>query len=145
MIIIFVFTAPTSFLLFSQKNNVRRVTFEKNENPDLVLPIPNYHEVRKIDYDFKSGLIYWIESESNSITAAMEDGSGDHVVVHGPKNTNNPYDIAVESYGGSIFWTDSVADTIQFLHFKGDRVPSVIFEKKAGYKPRNIVVSSEEG
>ncbi len=57
----------------------------------------------------------------------------------------NPYDIAVESYGGSIFWTDSSSDTIQFLHFKGNRMANVIFEKRIGYKPRNIVVSSEEG
>ncbi|XP_065070459.1 low-density lipoprotein receptor-related protein 6-like [Rhopilema esculentum] len=137
--------APTTFLLFSQKNNIRRVSFATKDNPDLVLPIPSYEDVTKIDFDFRSGSIYWIESETKSIESAMEDGSNYHKIYDGRENRGNPYDLTVDSYAGSMYWTDSEADNINFLLFKGDKIPTVIFEKKKGYRPRNIVVSSEEG
>ena len=121
------------------------MTFASKDNPDLVLPIPSYDDVKKIDFDFTTGVIFWIESESKSIKASLENGSKDHQVYSGLKNHGNPYDISVDSYGGSLYWTDSDSDTIQFMHLKGDRVPTVVFEKKNGYKPRAIVVSAEEG
>ncbi len=59
------------------------MTFAKKDNPDLVLPIPSKDDVKKIDYDFQSGLVYWIESGSNKIKAAFEDGSAvDEVIFY---------------------------------------------------------------
>lgn len=137
--------APSNFLLFSQKANIRRATFASEDNPDLVLPTPSYDYVKKIDFNFKTGLIYWIESETKSIKASMEDGSNDHLIYNGLKDHGNPYDITVDSYAGSLYFTDSDSDTIRFMHLSGDKVATVIFKKKKGYKPRSIVVSSEEG
>jgi len=137
--------APSTFLLFSQKANIRQVTFASKDNPDLVLPTPNIKDVNKIDFDFTTGLIFWIEYETRSIKASMENGSKNHQVYNGLKNHGNPYDISVDSYAGSLYWTDSNSDTIQFMHLNGDRVPTTVFAKKKGYKPRSIVVSSEEG
>ena len=137
--------APSSFLLFSQKTNIRQVTFASKNNPDLVLPTPNIKDVNKIDFDFTTGLIFWIEYETKSIKSSMENGSKDHQVYNGLENRGNPYDLSVDSYGGSLYWTDSDSDTIQFMHLNGDRVPTTVFAKKKGYKPRSIVVSSEEG
>ena len=138
-------TAPSSFLLFSQKANIRRVTFSSKDSPDLVLPTPSYDDVKRIDFDFKSGLIYWIESETKSIKASMEDGTNDRLIYNGMNQHGNPHDLSVDSYAGSLYWTDSDSDTIKFMHFDGDKVPTVVFAKKKGYKPRSIVVSSEEG
>ena len=121
------------------------MSFATKDNPDLVLPIPSYEDVTKIDFDFRSGSIYWIESETKSIESAMEDGSNYHKIYDGRENRGNPYDLTVDSYAGSLYWTDSEADNINFLLFKGDKIPTVIFEKKKGYRPRNIAVSSEEG
>ena len=109
------------------------------------MPTPGSDDVRRIDFDFKSGLIYWIEPKTKSIKASMEDGSKAHQVYDGLKELGNPYDLSVDSYAGSLYWTDSSSDTIQFTRFRGDNVSTVIFEKKKGYLPRSIVVSSEEG
>ena len=75
----------------------------------------------------------------------MEDGSNDRQIVGGLRKDSDPFDLAVDSYAGSLYWSDSADDTIKFIHFKGDNVPSIIFAKKKGYKPRNLVVSAEEG
>ena len=79
------------------------------------------------------------------IKSAMEDGSSDRQIVGGLRKDSDPFDLAVDSYAGSLYWSDSADDTIKFIHFKGDNVPSIIFAKKKGYKPRNLVVSAEEG
>lgn len=67
--------APTTFLLFSQKNAINRMVIDEQQSPDIILPIHSLRNVRAIDYDPLDKQLYWIDSRQNIIRKAQEDGS----------------------------------------------------------------------
>lgn len=68
-------SAPTSFLLFSQKTAINRMVIDEQQSPDIILPIHNLRNVRAIDYDPLDKQLYWIDSKQNVIRRAQEDGN----------------------------------------------------------------------
>lgn len=75
-VFLFVFlSAPTSFLLFSQKTAINRMVIDEQQSPDIILPIHSLRNVRAIDYDPLDKQLYWIDSKQNVIRRAQEDGN----------------------------------------------------------------------
>lgn len=68
-------SAPTSFLLFSQKTAINRMVIDEQQSPDIILPIHSLRNVRAIDYDPLDKQLYWIDSKQNAIRRAQEDGN----------------------------------------------------------------------
>lgn len=68
-------TAPTSFLLFSQKTAINRMVIDEQQSPDIILPIHSLRNVRAIDYDPLDKQLYWIDSKQNVIRRAQDDGN----------------------------------------------------------------------
>lgn len=68
-------SAPTSFLLFSQKTAINRMVIDELQSPDIILPIHSLRNVRSIDYDPLDHHLYWIDSKQNVIRRAQEDGN----------------------------------------------------------------------
>lgn len=68
-------SAPTSFLLFSQKTAINRMVIDEQQSPDIILPIHSLKNVRAIDYDPLDKQLYWIDSKQNLIRRAQEDGN----------------------------------------------------------------------
>lgn len=75
MAVCFSLSAPTSFLLFSQKTAINRMVIDEQQSPDIILPIHSLRNVRAIDYDPLDKQLYWIDSKQNVIRRAQEDGN----------------------------------------------------------------------
>ncbi|XP_046394159.1 low-density lipoprotein receptor-related protein 6 [Ischnura elegans] len=73
---------PKSFLLFSQKNVITRLTVSSNECPDTVLPIPGLKNVRAIEFDPTTRSVLWVDGRTQAIRRAMETSAARSVLSH---------------------------------------------------------------
>ncbi|MBN3278517.1 LRP6 protein, partial [Polyodon spathula] len=140
-------SAPTSFLLFSQKTAINRMVIDEQQSPDIILPIHNLRNVRAIDYDPLDKQLYWIDSRQNVIRRAQEDGNQSFTVVASPVPNQNldmqPYDLSIDIYSRFIYWTCEATNVINVTRIDGRPVGIVIRGEQD--KPRAIVVHPEKG
>jgi len=67
------FSAPETFLLFSQRSSISRMLLNSAEDaPDVRLPISDLKSVRALDFDPVDFVVYWIENQSNTIRRARD-------------------------------------------------------------------------
>ncbi|XP_016332353.1 low-density lipoprotein receptor-related protein 6-like [Sinocyclocheilus anshuiensis] len=136
-------SAPTSFLLFSQKTAINRMVIDELQSPDIMLPIHSLRNVRAIDYDPLDRQLYWIDSKQNAIRRAQEDGNQSETVVSGASLGLQPYDLSIDVYSRFIYWTSEVTNVINVTRIDGSRVGVVL--RGEHDKPRAIVVNPERG
>uniref|UniRef100_A0A671SXH6 Low-density lipoprotein receptor-related protein 6-like n=1 Tax=Sinocyclocheilus anshuiensis TaxID=1608454 RepID=A0A671SXH6_9TELE len=136
-------SAPTSFLLFSQKTAINRMVIDELQSPDIMLPINSLRNVRAIDYDPLDRQLYWIDSKQNAIRRAQEDGNQSETVVSGASLGLQPYDLSIDVYSRFIYWTSEVTNVINVTRIDGSRVGVVL--RGEHDKPRAIVVNPERG
>ncbi|EQB78991.1 hypothetical protein CB1_001683059 [Camelus ferus] len=140
-------SAPTTFLLFSQKSAINRMVIDEQQSPDIILPIHSLRNVRAIDYDPLDKQLYWIDSRQNMIRKAQEDGSqGFTVVVSSVPNQNleiQPYDLSIDIYSRYIYWTCEATNVINVTRLDGRSIGVVL--KGEQDRPRAIVVNPEKG
>ncbi|KAM4615156.1 low-density lipoprotein receptor-related protein 6 isoform 1-T1 [Polymixia lowei] len=140
-------SAPTSFLLFSQKTAINRMVIDEQQSPDIILPIHSLRNVRAIDYDPLDKQLYWIDSKQNVIRRAQEDGNQSMTVVSSSVGGHNvglqPYDLSIDIYSRFIYWTSEVTNVINVTRTDGSRVGVVL--RGEHDKPRAIVVNPERG
>ncbi|XP_016358831.1 LOW QUALITY PROTEIN: low-density lipoprotein receptor-related protein 6-like [Sinocyclocheilus anshuiensis] len=137
-------SAPTSFLLFSQKTAINRMVIDELQSPDIMLPIHSLRNVRAIDYDPLDRQLYWIDSKQNAIRRAQEDGNqGFETVVSSASLGLQPYDLSIDVYSRFIYWTSEVTNVINVTRIDGSRVGVVL--RGEHDKPRAIVVNPERG
>ena len=97
-------------MLFSTTTDIWRIVFNSSDNLKVALPVRGLMDVRAIDYDVKSHLIYWIDSAAKEIRRSFQNGSSAKTIVLG--EDSSPYDLAIDSYGQQLFWTDDVKNSI---------------------------------
>ncbi|XP_053506614.1 low-density lipoprotein receptor-related protein 6 isoform X3 [Ictalurus furcatus] len=140
-------SAPTSFLLFSQKSAINRMVMDEQQSPDIILPIHSLRNVRAIDYDPLDKQLYWIDSKQNVIRRAQEDGNQSMTVVSNAVGGHNlglqPFDLSIDIYSRFIYWTSEVTNVINVTRLDGSRVGVVL--RGEHDKPRAIVVNPERG
>ncbi|KAK2832496.1 hypothetical protein Q7C36_015958 [Tachysurus vachellii] len=140
-------SAPTSFLLFSQKSAINRMVMDEQQSPDIILPIHSLRNVRAIDYDPLDKQLYWIDSKQNVIRRAQEDGNQSMTVVSNTVGGHNlglqPFDLSIDIYSRFIYWTSEVTNVINVTRLDGSRVGVVL--RGEHDKPRAIVVNPERG
>uniref|UniRef100_A0A8C5BBN8 EGF-like domain-containing protein n=1 Tax=Gadus morhua TaxID=8049 RepID=A0A8C5BBN8_GADMO len=140
-------SAPTSFLLFSQKTAINRMVMDEQQSPDIILPIHSLRNVRAIDYDPLDKQLYWIDSKQNAIRRAQDDGNQSMTVVSSQVGGLNmglqPYDLSIDIYSRFIYWTSEVTNVINVTRTDGRRVGVVL--RGEHDKPRAIVVNPERG
>ncbi|XP_074010263.1 low-density lipoprotein receptor-related protein 6 isoform X6 [Numenius arquata] len=140
-------SAPTTFLLFSQKNAINRMVIDEQQSPDIILPIHSLRNVRAIDYDPLDKQLYWIDSRQNIIRKAQEDGSQSLTVVTSPVPNQNldmqPYDLSIDIYSRYIYWTCEATNVINVTRLDGR--PMGVVLKGEQDRPRAIVVNPEKG
>ncbi|XP_054255926.1 low-density lipoprotein receptor-related protein 6 isoform X5 [Indicator indicator] len=140
-------SAPTTFLLFSQKNAINRMVIDEQQSPDMILPIHSLRNVRAIDYDPLEKQLYWIDSRQNIIRKAQEDGSQSLTVVTSPVPNQNldmqPYDLSIDIYSRYIYWTCEATNVINVTRLDGR--PMGVVLKGDQDRPRAIVVNPEKG
>ncbi|XP_053574891.1 low-density lipoprotein receptor-related protein 6 [Bombina bombina] len=139
-------SAPSSFLLFSQKNAINRMVIDELQSPDIILPIHNLRNVRSIDYDPLEKHLYWIDSRQN-IRRALEDGSQSMTVVANTIPNQNmdmqPYDMSIDIYSRFIYWTCEATNVINVTRLDGRAIGVVL--KGEQDRPRAILVNPERG
>ncbi|XP_075584012.1 low-density lipoprotein receptor-related protein 6 isoform X6 [Pelecanus crispus] len=140
-------SAPTTFLLFSQKNAINRMVIDEQQSPDIILPIHSLRNVRAIDYDPLDKQLYWIDSRQNIIRKAQEDGSQSLTVVTSSVPNQNldmqPYDLSIDIYSRYIYWTCEATNVINVTRLDGR--PMGVVLKGDQDRPRAIVVNPEKG
>uniref|UniRef100_A0A8C2D948 Low density lipoprotein receptor-related protein 6 n=1 Tax=Cyprinus carpio TaxID=7962 RepID=A0A8C2D948_CYPCA len=136
-------SAPTSFLLFSQKMAINRMVIDELQSPDIMLPIHSLRNVRAIDYDPLDRQLYWIDSKQSAIRRAQQDGNQSVTVVSGASLGLQPYDLSIDVYSRFIYWTSEVTNVINVTRTDGSRVGVVL--RGEHDKPRAIVVNPERG
>src|SRR6218665_3203195 len=69
-------SAPSVFLLFSQRNITSRILLDASADPlDAVLPIQGMRNIRALDFDPVDNLIYWVDGRTKSIRRSRVNGT----------------------------------------------------------------------
>ncbi|XP_005110515.1 low-density lipoprotein receptor-related protein 6 isoform X2 [Aplysia californica] len=142
-------SAPEQYLLLSTRNATIRLVIQSDnavDNPEVVLPINGMKNIRALAYDPVGEFIYWIEGRQKTIKRAHDNGTMTSVVVNEPKNVFQPFDIAVDPYARTLYWTCTSNNVINVTRIDAFRSPiGVIMQSSGGFKPRSLVLYPEKG
>ena len=136
------FSAPSVFLLYSTKKDIRRILFNSSDNLDVVLPVGGLSNVLAIDYDINSHLVFWIDGNTKTIRCAFQNGTGMKIIKLDADAV--PYDLALDPYGQQLYWTDTASNSIKVYSLKNKTNLGAVFWEKNVY-PRSIVLHPEKG
>lgn len=129
-------------MLYSTKKDIRRILLNSSDNLDVVLPVRGLSDVRAIDYDINSHLVYWIDGTTNTIRCAFQNGTNIKIIKLDAGAV--PYDLAIDSFGQQLYWTDTASNSIQVYSLKNKTHLGIVFQEKDVY-PRSIVLHPEKG
>lgn len=138
----FLFAAPRLFMLYSTKKDIRRILFNSSDNLDVVLPVRGLSDVLAIDYDINSHLVFWIDGTTKTIRCSFQNGTNAKIIKLDAGA--EPYDLAIDSYGQQVYWTDTASNSIKVYSLKNKTNLGVVFHEKDVY-PRSIVLHPEKG
>lgn len=68
-----------TFLLFSTRTDLRRISLNTADRSDVVIPLSNVVSAVAVDFDSEMDMIYWSDIGSDTISRARWDGSGEEV------------------------------------------------------------------
>ncbi|XP_013065627.2 low-density lipoprotein receptor-related protein 6-like [Biomphalaria glabrata] len=142
-------SAPKQYLLLSTKNTTIRLVIENVENvvnyPEVVLPIHGMRNIKAIEYDPVGEYLYWIEGK-HKIRRAYDNGTKISTFVTDSENVFQPYDIAIDPYARTLYWTCQVKDVINVTRIGNVSIPiGVIMPSSPSFKPRSLVLYPEKG
>ena len=129
-------------MLYSTKKDIRRILINSSDNLEVVLPVHGLSDVLAIDYDINSHLVFWIDGSSRTIKCAFQNGTNAKTIKLDERAV--PYDLAIDSYGQQLFWTDTASNSIKVYSLKRKTSLGVVFQEKDVY-PRSIVLNTEKG
>ena len=72
---------PDAFLLYTRRDDIRRISIERETGEDILIPLKGVAEASALDYDRMDGRIYWSDIELKTISRAFLNGSALEVVV----------------------------------------------------------------
>uniref|UniRef100_A0A1B6BXD2 EGF-like domain-containing protein n=1 Tax=Clastoptera arizonana TaxID=38151 RepID=A0A1B6BXD2_9HEMI len=138
-------SAPTSFLLYSQRNSLNRLLLDTADCPDAPLPIQNLKNIRAIEFDPLTEFIFWIDGRTHSIKRSLDSGSSINIVVSAGASNQHPYDLAIDPYSRLLFWSCAAGNTINVTRLDNNSAVGVVVRGVDGEKPRNIALHPEKG
>uniref|UniRef100_A0A3Q2WR41 Low density lipoprotein receptor-related protein 4 n=1 Tax=Haplochromis burtoni TaxID=8153 RepID=A0A3Q2WR41_HAPBU len=108
--------SPETYLLFSNRVSVRRISLDTNDHTDIHVPVLELHNVISLDYDSVDGKLYYTDVTLDVIRANL-DGSGmETVISQGLKTTDG---LAVDWVARNMYWTDTGRNTIEVARLDG--------------------------
>ncbi|XP_027007977.2 low-density lipoprotein receptor-related protein 4 isoform X2 [Tachysurus fulvidraco] len=132
---------PESYLLFSNRVSVRRISLDTNDHTDVHIPVPELHNVISLDYDSVQGKLYYTDVSLDVIRRVNLDGSGmETVVSQGLKTTDG---LAVDWVARNMYWTDTGRNTIEVSRLDGSARKILI--NNSLDEPRAIAVFPSKG
>ena len=129
-------------MLYSTKTDIWRFVFNSTDNLDVALPVRGLSNVIAIDYDINNHLVFWIDAATNTIRCAFQNGTNARTIKL--EDGASPYDLAIDSYGQQLYWTDSVSNSIKVYSLRNRTSLGVVFREEDVY-PRSIVLYPEKG
>ena len=64
--------SPETYLLFSNRVSVRRISLDTNDHTDVHVPVPELHNVISLDYDSVDGKLYYTDVSLDVIRYAKK-------------------------------------------------------------------------
>ncbi|KAA8596151.1 hypothetical protein FQN60_011442 [Etheostoma spectabile] len=133
--------SPESFLLFSNRVSVRRISLDTNDHTDVHVPVPELHNVISLDYDSVDGKLYYTDVTLDVIRRANLDGTGmETVISQGLKTTDG---LAVDWVARNMYWTDTGRNTIEVARLDG--TSRKVLVNNSLDEPRAIAVFPSKG
>ncbi|KAG9352113.1 hypothetical protein JZ751_020526 [Albula glossodonta] len=133
--------SPETYLLFSNRVSVRRISLDTTDYTDVHVPIPELHNVISLDYDSVEGKVYYTDVTLDVIRRANLNGSGMETVIgQGLKTTDG---LAVDWVARNMYWTDTGRNTIEVARMDGSSRKVLI--NNSLDEPRAIAVFPSKG
>ncbi|XP_014786530.1 low-density lipoprotein receptor-related protein 6 [Octopus bimaculoides] len=131
---------PDGFLLFSRKEDIRRISLETNHN-DVLIPIQSVKDAHSLDFDNSDNRIYWTDASLKQISRAFMNGSSlEHIIEFG---IEYPEGMAVDWIAKNLYWTDIGTKRIEVARLDGKSRRVLIWKNLSN--PRSIVLDPPEG
>ncbi|KAL7866880.1 hypothetical protein AOLI_G00146940 [Acnodon oligacanthus] len=132
---------PETYLLFSNRVSVRRISLDTPDHTDVHVPVPELHNVISLDYDSVEGKLYYTDVSLDVIRRVNLDGSGmETVVSQGLKTTDG---LAVDWVARNMYWTDTGRNTIEVSRLDGSARKVLV--NNSLDEPRAIAVFPSKG
>uniref|UniRef100_A0A8C6LFG2 Low density lipoprotein receptor-related protein 4 n=1 Tax=Nothobranchius furzeri TaxID=105023 RepID=A0A8C6LFG2_NOTFU len=133
--------SPETYLLFSNRVSVRRISLDTNDHTDVHVPVPELHNVISLDYDSVDGNLYYTDVTLDVIRRANLDGTGmETVISQGLKTTDG---LAVDWVSRNMYWTDTGRNTIEVARLDG--TSRKVLVNNSLDEPRAIAVFPSKG
>ncbi|XP_056113822.1 low-density lipoprotein receptor-related protein 4 isoform X1 [Rhinichthys klamathensis goyatoka] len=132
---------PETYLLFSNRISVRRISLDTNDHTDVYVPVPELQNVISLDYDSVERKLYYTDVSLDVIRRVNLDGSNmETVISHGLKTTDG---LAVDWVARNMYWTDTGRNTIEVAHLDG--TSRKVLVNNSLDEPRAIAVFPSKG
>uniref|UniRef100_A0A8D0BEN1 Low-density lipoprotein receptor-related protein 4 n=1 Tax=Salvator merianae TaxID=96440 RepID=A0A8D0BEN1_SALMN len=133
--------APETYLLFSSRGSIRRISLDTSDHTDVHVPVPELNNVISLDYDSVDGKIYYTDVFLDVIRRADLNGSNMETVIgQGLKTTDG---LAVDWVARNLYWTDTGRNTIEVARLDGS-CRKVLINSSLD-EPRAIAVFPRKG
>lgn len=139
---------PQLFLLYSDKDRVRRQTINDADNFDVFLPLKVQHKVRALAYDPTTDMVYWIDvfdKERAFIYRSLPNGTdAEEIATSNHKEVlTSPRDIALDPYGKQLYWTDDISGSIIVTSLTTNVVGTLVSGENG--HPKSIALDPKNG
>jgi len=108
---------PEAFLLYTRRDDIRRISIERETGEDILIPLKGVAEASALDYDRRDGRIYWSDVELKTISRAFLNGSSLEVVVE--FGLDYPRGLAVDWQAGNFYWADAGTGRVEVAQLDG--------------------------
>lgn len=135
-----------SFLIFEYEKSLKRLLFKEGV-PEASLPVAISQPSSPIGFDDIRKYIYWLDKIEKVVIRNAQNGTM-YKKIKLENRTDNisviePYDFTLDPYSNSIFWTDTLQSSINFLQIDSLNNGTILKPKR--YYPKSIVVFPEMG
>ncbi|XP_068671649.1 low-density lipoprotein receptor-related protein 6-like [Montipora foliosa] len=130
---------PEAFLLFSSRENIRRISLDTNNG--TVIPLVGVKGARALDFNADEMQVYWTDGTQKTISRAFLNGS--HVEAIIEVDLSFPDGLAVDRIAKNLYWTDASNHRIEVSRLDGQHRKMLI--SKDAYEPRELVLDPVSG
>uniref|UniRef100_A0A8C5MYQ0 LDL receptor related protein 4 n=1 Tax=Leptobrachium leishanense TaxID=445787 RepID=A0A8C5MYQ0_9ANUR len=133
--------SPDTYLLFSSRGSIRRISLDTDDYTDVHVPIQELHNVISLDYDSVDGKIYYTDVFLDVIRRADLSGADmETIISEGLKTTDG---LSVDWVARNLYWTDTGRNTIEVSRLDG-RYRKVLINNSLD-EPRAIAAFPRKG